>query len=386
MEQPNISTPPQTNLPPKPEPISPPLLIVTFVLSLFLAGSIGFLLGKSLSQPKTSSPTSISQVSPTPTPETPTPTPDPTANWKTYRNEKLGFSLKYPNDWPFSPVERLLSTRTIVEIEGLDIEVGAIYNQHLGRNLSPEEIIKQRSNGKKPEQIKIDDQPALYLKMREEDLPYPKPNPFNLVVIPKEKNLYILTYQLSVDSEKQTREQEIFDLILKSFKFITPTANWKTYNSDKYRFQIKHPENIEIDCSERISLTGCAIKIIGSMGAPGFEESFLNFYTKNEFEKIDSNKKLLGLQVGETKQVCELPSLESCIYKRVNDFVGLTNFKVFENYHPWEGPGDTMTILIGEEEDKYVEISFSYYKASLANGRFSKELFDLILSTFKFLD
>jgi hypothetical protein len=29
----------------------------------------------------------------------PTPTPDPTANWKTYKNEELGFKFKYPESY-----------------------------------------------------------------------------------------------------------------------------------------------------------------------------------------------------------------------------------------------------------------------------------------------
>ena len=69
-------------------------LISGVVLLLALVGAAGFLLGKSFSQPKTSSPSSISQVSPSPTPETPT--PDPTANWKTILNEQAGISFKYP--------------------------------------------------------------------------------------------------------------------------------------------------------------------------------------------------------------------------------------------------------------------------------------------------
>lgn len=42
---------------------------------------------------------------PTPTPKPViTPTPDETANWKTFENEKYGYSLKYPSDCFFGPM------------------------------------------------------------------------------------------------------------------------------------------------------------------------------------------------------------------------------------------------------------------------------------------
>jgi hypothetical protein len=254
MEKPNISTPPQTNLPPKPEinPVIPspspkfsPPLIATFVLLLVLVGTIGFFLGKSLSQPKTSQPP-ISQVSPTPTPENPIPTPTP-----------------------------------------------------------------------------------------------------------------------------------------------DPTANWKTYTSDQFNFQIKHPENMEVDCTNNAPNT-CVVRIINSIGAPGFEEFFLTFYNKEgpteKNPEVEKQKKLLEMKIGETKQVCQLPAPASCIYKRINDFNGLVNFRVFENYHPSEGPGDIQMILINEGKDRNTEVIFSYDNGSQRNGSLTKELFDLILSTFKFLD
>ena len=113
MEQPNISTPPQTNLPPKPEtnPVIPspipkfsPPLIATFVLLVVISALGGFFLGKSLSQPKTPSLPSISQLSPTPTQPIPTPTPDPTANWKTYESLEGNYQIKYPETWNFIEV------------------------------------------------------------------------------------------------------------------------------------------------------------------------------------------------------------------------------------------------------------------------------------------
>jgi len=42
----------------------------------------------------------ISQNQPPPvSTRTPTTTPDPTANWKTYTNSEIGFSLNYPKEW-----------------------------------------------------------------------------------------------------------------------------------------------------------------------------------------------------------------------------------------------------------------------------------------------
>jgi len=49
----------------------------------------------------------ITKSNPTPTVVyQPTPTADPTVNWKTYMNQSLGFSIKYPNDVNYTVKER----------------------------------------------------------------------------------------------------------------------------------------------------------------------------------------------------------------------------------------------------------------------------------------
>jgi len=101
-------------------------LVSAALLLIVLAGTIGFLLGKSLDKPKTSfSP--ISQVSPSPSSENPTPTLDPTANWKTYVNTKYGLKFKYPeerylieedNEWLLSKESKIEMPKTFEEFFG----------------------------------------------------------------------------------------------------------------------------------------------------------------------------------------------------------------------------------------------------------------------------
>jgi len=225
MEQPNISTPPQTNLPPKPEPISPPLLIVTFVLSLFLAGSIGFLLGKSLSQPKTSSPTSISQVSPTPTPETPTPTPDPTANWKTYLNKNYGYLVKYPEYWYlYEPEAESAAVGFWPEkFEGEASGVWVLVH-HNPTALMPQEWweknIKQFADYNNVltqtvrKEILVGKIKAYFVQSSEEKGWYSRP--FTSVYIAKDKKIYEITTNFEIKS----KNYNFFDLILSTFKFL----------------------------------------------------------------------------------------------------------------------------------------------------------------------
>jgi hypothetical protein len=77
------------------------LALVMFILLPF----IGFFFGMAYQMQidgvqKVSNPVNYPNPSPTPTP-TPTlsPNPDPLANWKTFTNEKLGFSFKYPENY-----------------------------------------------------------------------------------------------------------------------------------------------------------------------------------------------------------------------------------------------------------------------------------------------
>ncbi len=90
---------PQTPVVPTPLPQPKKNNLVVILLSVFLLITLlisGYLLLQVQSLTKQ---LAQIQIQPTPTPlstEIPSPTPDLTANWKTYKNTKVGFELKYP--------------------------------------------------------------------------------------------------------------------------------------------------------------------------------------------------------------------------------------------------------------------------------------------------
>ena len=75
--------------------------IALIVLTIILAGAVGYFVMTRKQEPVTQQTTTLPLVTTqTLTPQTPTPTSvDETANRKTYRNEKYRFEVKYPVQW-----------------------------------------------------------------------------------------------------------------------------------------------------------------------------------------------------------------------------------------------------------------------------------------------
>jgi len=185
-------------------------LILVGVLLLALGGVGGFLLGRQSLQPKS---TTTAQVTPLPSetpveektvetpPTTPTPTPDPTAEWKTYENRDLSF--KYPSAQTIEPYRIIgVDPNFIIYIASEDSpltnECMKLDEIEKKNNL----VIKKFSRVTTGEMCSTNDS-----------------NPREIWVVPTEKD-YSPGISYTYSAKDNPEAEEIFDLILSTFKFL----------------------------------------------------------------------------------------------------------------------------------------------------------------------
>lgn len=136
---PNPATPPQMPINPlvKSSSTNKPVLLVLLVILLVILSSLGtYFIVKS----QAPSQTPVNSLAPTPS-TFPTPsTPDETTNWKTYKNSKLEFTFKYPNNWDPTIEESVSSKeKEIAFLPYMNISINFI-GGWMGKNVKEEKI------------------------------------------------------------------------------------------------------------------------------------------------------------------------------------------------------------------------------------------------------
>ncbi len=170
-------------------------------------------------------------------------TPDQTANWKTYKNDKYGFEVRYPTTWPITTSKTGRDNRIFVlAINHVEpTSDGGGLPKYLYISIEPGENIYSCVGGRK--------EPLGYIVI--------DGNQYEKCINPgsyfnQGDGLYVtlihsgFTYVFSADF--YDKNHTTVDQILSTFKFTKDeTTDWKTYSNGKYGFELSYPGNWSIN-------------------------------------------------------------------------------------------------------------------------------------------
>lgn len=304
----------------------------------------------------------------------PSPTPiDETVNWKTYRNEKYVYELKYPSFFNIFGIKEYDGYTQFTD-GAIDLTVN---NYSIGvdqRILNTEEIKIGGENAKK------------YNHILEE---FPDQVGFTIVQFSHNNKEFTITLQ-SRDQKPLSEDQiKTFDKILSTFKFthqsqVVDTSSWKTYTNIEEKWSIKYPNDmIAMSLSKTVSENQFGASL-----------SDIEFANKNNNNSGAYGSLIDGLTINVlTKSKNPATSVKEIYQKSVRGTgSGYTNYTkeiVVNGINSYQielmGEGIHLITYLPfkDAQDKYIFIRRTSAGDSII---IHNQTFDQILSTFQFTD
>jgi len=183
---------------------------------------------------------------------------DEFADWETYRNEKYGYEVRYPEEWTiFSALKQkepdvVLPNSDSSVVKLTDKKEMLFCCEALQTSFKVIEEIVKFENWKEyvtiPDYRIISEREILFKEHKayeiKSTLGIDSEGGSRLIIVPKENHTILIT---------QGDEGEVWDKITESIKFIEPEidiSSWKTYRNKEYGFEISYPSNLVASADE----------------------------------------------------------------------------------------------------------------------------------------
>lgn len=321
---------------------------------------------------------------------------DETSDWKTYKNDKYGYEVKYPNNWagietsPITNYASFTSEKRDMAQAGFWIRVFKNSNKLSIKEWWDKEYIK----GDAVYELK-----GAFLSEGKSEFPvivFKEKNglEFNYLVFSKDNYIYIILTPLADEQINQ---------IFSTFKFIEKDEiiGWEAYKSKEYGFELKYPSDI-IKISQRNSYTNLSHSI------PFKHEDSCDFKGDAPFLKeltdFDINIKIDNLRILNAIKSKEGESISKYIVdnalKTEEGYIEEFKIAQFTGYriiNSFEGCGaDNYYLSINDSKTLFIrrkhitEFILNPQRYSSASGVIMPQqaeiLFNQIISTFKFIN
>ncbi|KKR30382.1 hypothetical protein A2715_01075 [Candidatus Woesebacteria bacterium RIFCSPHIGHO2_01_FULL_39_32] len=310
------------------------------------------------------------EISPTPTVSS-----NETADWKTYINSDYGFQFSFPPNLAANhdiKEEQYYDNLVEMLFESQQIFVRAIQNVDIYQEAEPEMVANREFSdsgfeyGVKSE--KIANSPAAVIKTKDEDY-------FAAIIShPLKENVFI---QISTNLGSNTFEQ-----VISTFKFLPKQSDWRVYKNGKYGFEVKYPGNFFFEES-------------GGSNYPPFEFSVR--FAENQYEEAEYNYPDISIIVIDSPLsprdfLNENGSEDSVIEEKKVDkdylYYGVGNRKEIKINNLDALQFESLAVSTGTIHTMFKKGGFIFDVTNRLTGvgEVPKEIYNQVLSTFKFVE
>lgn len=307
--------------------------------------------------------TSSSSLTPTPTStESISPTPNPTADWKTCINSTKNFSINFPQELNFDEKScnySLVDYNNVENIEVVDSTTDFQKNwlfsiDVIDSDLSPSDFI----NNKVCEVPDICSDPIQGILPSSLEINISSHYPETDTIF--KSNGKIFTFSLNArnpDTKPATGVRDLYHQVLSTFKFIDPTADWKTYENKEYGFSFKYPQNTTLTNAENDTYL--------------ISDELTNFTSGDNTSKIYLflNSRSQGWAGGGDEPDYKIEKIDNIDAKRYSTTRQMN-------------PSEKLDIVKFSKDGIYYNIELSWYGNDKSTT--TTKIFNQILSSFKF--